>query len=169
MLMNGGTAIKMWRDQGVSFRLPCEICSGQRKPGVPASGPEVSARRAAQRQVAGAGGNGGIAVEVRLLPESARQRYAAADVVMYYKRADGKLVYLLVQADGSQHFDAGHTFRGQTVEGQQQRDSAFNAAALANNYSVARLHHADTEEYDVVLQAALQLLLTGAQPFVFFL
>jgi hypothetical protein len=167
-VMSAGAVIKQHRAEGGSFCLKCDICRVQRKPGVSASGPEVSARRAAQRQVDAAGGNGGIAVEVRLLPESARQRYAAADVVLYYKGAGGKLVYLLVQADGSQHFDTGHAFPGQTVEGQQQRDNAFNAAALASKFSVARLHHADTEEYDAVLQAALQLLLSGAQPFIFF-
>ena len=167
-LITTQTAQRKYSQQGPNFSPECTICKQQRRAGVAASAPEVAARAAAERQLAAAGVNGGIAVEVRLLREKSSERYAPADLVLYFSTPAGSMAYLLVQADGVQHFEAGHAFTGQTVEGQQERDSRYNAAALAQNYSVARLHHADQEEFDAVLREALQLLLAGSRPFLFF-
>lgn len=152
----------------VSFPKPCRLCREQRAAGKAASQPEIAARQAAPQQLAAAGINGGIAAEVRLLKETNQQRYAAADVVVYCHRPCGQVVFLLVQADGTQHFEEQHAFPGQTVAAQQERDAAFNAAAAAQQLSVARLHHADQEEYGAVLAGALQLLLASSRPFALF-
>jgi hypothetical protein len=162
------TAQRKYSQQGPSFTPECTICKRQRRAGVAASGPELAARAAAERQLSAAGVKGGIAAEVRLLREKCSERYAPADLVLYFRTPAGSLAYLLVQADGVQHFEAGHAFTGQTVEGQQERDARYNAAALAQKLSVARLHHADYEEFDAVLREALQLLLVGSRPFLIF-
>lgn len=109
-----------------------------------------------------------MVVECRLLKESKTDRYAAADVALHFTTPAGSPGFLLIQADGVQHFEQAHNFPGQRVEDQQQRDAASNAAALRQHLSVARLHHADTQEYDAVLQAALQLVLAGSRPFILF-
>lgn len=112
-----------------------------------------------------------MAVECRLLKEQKQVRYAAADVALYFTTPAGSAGspgLLLIQADGVQHFEQAHSFPGQRVEEQQQRDAGFNAAALQQQLSVARLHYADTEEYDAVIQAALQLVLAGSRPFLLF-
>lgn len=109
-----------------------------------------------------------MVVEARLLAERSTERYAATDLALYLSTPAGSFAYLLVQVDGAQHFEQEHCFAGQTVEEQQARDAAYNAAALSQRFSVTRLHHADAEEYDAALQAALQLLLQGSQSFLFF-
>lgn len=167
-LITTQAAQRKCKQQGASFLPACRVCRLQRKAGVAASVPELAARAAAERQLAAAGGCGGIAVEVRLLRERGSERYAPADLVLYFSNTTSGLAYLLVQADGAQHFEAGHAFPGQTVEAQQERDAGYNAAALAQQFSVARLHYEDTEQYGAVLQAAMQLLLAGSRPFIFF-
>ena len=170
-LITTQTAERKFGSRARGSQPECNICAQRRRAGVEASAVEQSARRAAQRQLAAAGLDGscgGIAVECRLLKEKKAERYAAADVVMHFTTLAGRTGFLLIQADGEQHFDQAHCFPGQRVEEQQQRDAAFNAAALQQRFSVARLHYADTEEYDAVLQAALQLVLSGSQPFVMF-
>ncbi|KAL4457989.1 hypothetical protein ABPG75_012854 [Micractinium tetrahymenae] len=151
-----------------SFRMSCRICEEQRNKGVPASGPELSVRRVAEAQLGRAGLRGGVVAEVRLLAEQHNQRFAAADVLIFAQMSDGELRYLPVQVDGSQHFEEGHTFSGQSLAEQQRRDEAFNAAALAQGYPVLRLHHKDNEEYHSMIAAAIQLLLSDRRPFLYF-
>lgn len=109
-----------------------------------------------------------MAAEVRLLRERRHERYAAADLLLWIPTAAGELAFLAVQVDGAQHFDTAHAFAGQSVEEQQARDASFDAAAAAQGFAVARLHHLDQPEFGKVLAAALQLLRTSSRPFTFF-
>lgn len=162
------TVMNAAKQQPASFRMRCRLCDGRRAADTEASELELAARRAAEQALADVGAMGGAAAEVRLLREARAQRYAAADLLLYCQAASGRLAFLLVQVDGAQHFEQSHAFPGQSVQAQQERDGAFNAAAAAQRLSVARLHHADTEQYGAVLAAALRQLLSGSRPFIAF-
>lgn len=58
--------------------------------------------RAAQRQLAAAGLDGGMVVEARLLAERSTERYAAADLALYLTTPAGSFACPLVQVDGAQ-------------------------------------------------------------------
>ncbi len=64
-LMSVRAACNQAQDQPESFCLPCRICNEQRNKGVPASEPELSVRRVAQRQMGKADLRGGVVAEVR--------------------------------------------------------------------------------------------------------
>lgn len=156
--------------QAADFRPKCQICSPARNSSQEASSIELEARQAVQKLLAeGTSGmqHPGLAVEVRLLKEQREQRYAAADVLVYCFR-QGQLVVLLVQVDGSQHFD--NAFTGSSVAEQQAKDEKYNLAVLEQGYHCVRLHYADAEtgQYGSLIEEGLRTALGGSQPFILY-
>ena len=110
-----------------------------------------------------------FAVEVRVLREQKRLRFAAADLLLFQQQQGergSRLVMLAVMVDGEQHTSL--PFSGSPLEEQQVRDDRFDRAALGQNWQVLRMHHADRGQFSHLMGVAFKEAASSARPFVIY-